>query len=160
MAQKKKPASGGSTIALNKKARHEFHIEQKFEAGLQLHGWEVKALRSGKCQITDAYVLLKDEEAWLLGAHIPPLPSVSTHITPDPTRTRKLLLHRRELASLLGKTQQEGHTCIPLALYWKKNLVKCEIALAKGKKLYDKRHTEKERDWNRQKQRILRENLR
>ncbi len=117
-------------------------------------------MRSGKCQITDAYVLLKDEEAWLLGAHIPPLPSVSTHINPDPTRTRKLLLHRRELATLLGKTQQTGHTCIPLALYWKKNLVKCEIALAKGKKLYDKRHTEKERDWNRQKQRILRETLR
>ena len=160
MAQKKKPSKGGSTIALNKKARHEFHIEQKFEAGLQLHGWEVKALRAGKAQITDAYVLLKNEEAWLLGAHIPPLPSVSTHINPDPTRTRKLLLHRRELASLLGKTQQEGHTCIPLALYWKKNLIKCEIALAKGKRLYDKRHTEKERDWNRQKQRILRETLR
>lgn len=160
MAQKKKPASGGSTIALNKKARHEFHIEQTFETGLQLHGWEVKALRAGKCQITDAYVLLKDEEAWLLGAHIPPLPSVSTHINPDPTRTRKLLLHRRELATLLGKTQQVGHTCIPLALYWKKNLIKCEIALAKGKRLYDKRHAEKERDWNRQKQRILRETLR
>jgi SsrA-binding protein len=160
MAQKKKPAKGGSTIALNKKARHEFHIEQKFEAGLQLHGWEVKALRAGKAQITDAYVLLKDEEAWLLGAHFPPLPSVSTHINPDPTRTRKLLLHRRELATLIGKTQQTGHTCVPLALYWKKNLVKCEIALAKGKRQYDKRHTEKERDWNRQKQRILRDTLR
>lgn len=160
MAQKKKPTKGGNTIALNKKARHEFHIEQTFEAGLQLHGWEVKALRSGKAQITDAYVLLKDEQAWLLGAHIPPLPTASTHINPDPTRTRKLLLHRRELATLLGKTQQTGHTCVPLALYWKKNLVKCEIALAKGKRQYDKRHAEKERDWNRQKQRIMRDTLR
>ena len=160
MSQKKKPASGGSTIALNKKARHEFHIDQKFEAGIELHGWEVKALRAGKCQITDAYVLLKNEEAWILGLHIPPLPAVSTHINPDPTRTRKLLLHRRELATLTGKTQQTGSTCIPLAMYWKRNLVKCEIALARGKKLYDKRATEKERDWNRQKQRILRDTLR
>jgi len=158
--KKKKPAPGGSTIALNKKARHEFHIEQKFEAGIALHGWEVKALRAGKCQITDAYVLLRNEEAWLLGLHIPPLPSVSTHINPDPTRTRKLLLNRRELATLIGKTQQTGYTCIPLAMYWKRNLVKCEIALAKGKNLYDKRATEKERDWNRQKQRILRDTLR
>ena len=160
MSGKKKSTSGGSTIALNKKARHEYHIEETFEAGLQLHGWEVKALRAGKCQITDAYVLLKNGEAWLLGLHIPPLPSVSTHINPDPTRTRKLLLHRREIATLVGKTQQTGHTCVPLAIYWKKNLIKVQIALVKGKKQHDKRATEKERDWNREKQRIMRANLR
>ncbi len=160
MSKKKKPSSGGNTIALNKKARHEFHTEESFEAGIVLHGWEVKALRAGRCQITDAYVLLKDEEAWLLGLHIPPLPSASTHVVADPTRTRKLLLHRRELAKLIGRTQQAGYTCIPLAIYWKKNLIKCEIALAKGKKLYDKRATEKEKDWNREKQRILKDHAR
>ena len=159
MSKKKKPNTG-NTIALNKKARHEYHIEEKFEAGLVLHGWEVKALRAGKCQLTEAYVLLKNEEAWLFGLHIPPLPTASTHIVPDPTRTRKLLLHRKELAKLIGKTQQAGFTCIPLALYWKQNLVKCEIALVKGKKQHDKRATEKERDWNRQKQRVMREHTR
>ncbi|MFE8070709.1 SsrA-binding protein SmpB [Marinobacteraceae bacterium S3BR75-40.1] len=157
MAKKKKPAPGSSTIALNKKARHDYHIEEKFEAGLVLEGWEVKALRAGKCQLTDAYVLLKDGEAFLLGFHITPLSTVSTHIVADSTRTRKLLLHRKELARLIGKVNQTGHTCIPLALYWKRNRVKCEIALAKGKKQFDKRATEKERDWNRQKQRVMRD---
>lgn len=157
MGKKKKPGTGGSTIALNRKARHEYHIEEKFEAGLALAGWEVKALRAGKCQITEAYVLLKNGEAWLFGLHIPPLPTASTHVVPDPIRTRKLLLHKKELATIIGKTNDAGRTCVPIALYWKRNLVKCEIAIVKGKKLHDKRATEKERDWNRQKQRIMRE---
>jgi len=154
---KKKPGTPSSTIALNKKAKHEYHIEERFEAGLSLLGWEVKSLRAGKAQLVDAYVLLKNGEAWLLGAHITPLSTASTHVIPDPTRTRKLLLHKKEIAKIVGKVNQAGFTCIPLALYWKKNKVKCEIALAKGKKQFDKRATEKERDWNRQKQRIMRE---
>ncbi|MDX1636008.1 MAG: SsrA-binding protein SmpB [Marinobacter sp.] len=154
---KKKPGTPSSTIALNKKAKHEYHIEERFEAGLVLLGWEVKSLRAGKGQLTDAYVLLKDGEAWLLGSHIQPLSTASTHVIADPTRTRKLLLHEKEIAKLIGKVNQTGHTCVPLALYWKKNKVKCEIALVKGKKQFDKRATEKERDWNRQKQRIIRE---
>jgi SsrA-binding protein len=153
----KKPGNTGNTIALNKKAKHEYHIEERFEAGLVLQGWEVKSLRAGKAQLVDAYVLLKDGEAFLLGAHITPLNTASTHVICDPTRTRKLLLHAKEIAKLIGKVHQAGHTCIPLALYWKNNKVKCEIALAKGKKQHDKRATEKERDWNRQKQRIIRE---
>ena len=157
---KQKAGNHSSTIALNKKARHEYHIEERFEAGLVLTGWEVKALRAGKCQLTDAYVLLKDGEAWLLGAHITPLSTTSTHVIADPTRTRKLLLHTKEIARIVGRVNQAGFTCIPLAIYWKANRVKCEIALVKGKKLFDKRATEKERDWNRQKQRIIRENVR
>ncbi len=154
---KKKPVNSGGTIALNKKARHEYHIEDRLEAGLQLLGWEVKSLREGKVQITEAYVLFRDGEAFLFNAQITPLNTASTHVIADPTRTRKLLLHGREIARLTGQAEQAGHTCVPLALYWKKNKVKCEIALVKGKKLYDKRATEKERDWNRQKQRIIRE---
>lgn len=154
---KKKPGTSSGTIALNKKAKHEYHIEERFEAGVVLLGWEVKSLRAGKGQLTDAYILLKDGEAFLLGAHFMPLTTTSTHVIADPTRTRKLLLHARELGRLIGQVNQTGHTCIPLALYWKKNKVKCEIALVKGKKQFDKRATEKERDWNRQKQRILRD---
>ncbi|MAM00049.1 SsrA-binding protein SmpB [Hydrocarboniclastica marina] len=154
---KKKPTPGSSTIARNKKARHEYHIEQTFEAGMALTGWEVKAMRAGKCQLTDAYVLLKDGEAWLLGAHVQPLNTASTHVVADPDRTRKLLLHKKEIARLIGAVGQTGHTCVPLAIYWKGNKVKCEIALVKGKKLFDKRATEKERDWNRQKQRLMRQ---
>lgn len=123
-----------------------------------LLGWEVKSLRAGKAQITDAYILLKGGEAFLLGGHFQPLTEASTHVIADPTRTRKLLLHAKELAKLIGETSQTGQTCVPIALYWKGNKVKCEIALVKGKKMYDKRATEKERDWNRQKQRIMREN--
>ena len=155
MSKKKAPTN--NTIALNKKAKHEYHIEERFEAGLSLLGWEVKSLRAGKAQLVDAYVLLKGGEAWLLGAHITPLSTASTHVIADPTRTRKLLLHAKEIAKIIGKVNQAGHTCIPLALYWKKNKVKCEIALAKGKQKHDKRAAEKEKDWNRQKQRILRE---
>lgn len=154
MAKKQKTSPG--TIALNKRARHDYHIEEKFEAGLVLAGWEVKSLRAGKVQLTESYVLLKDGEAWLLGAHITPLATASTHVVADPTRTRKLLLNKRELARLFAATEQKGHTCIALALYWKKNRIKCEIALATGKKKHDKRASEKERDWNREKQRVLR----
>ncbi|GHD43493.1 SsrA-binding protein [Marinobacter persicus] len=154
---KKKKAPSSNTIALNKKAKHEYHIEERFEAGLSLLGWEVKSLRAGKAQLVDAYVLLKNGEAWLLGAHITPLITASTHVIADPTRTRKLLLHAKEIAKIIGKVNQTGHTCVPLALYWKGNKVKCEIALVKGKKQHDKRAAEKEKDWNRQKQRILRE---
>ncbi|MGP4843661.1 SsrA-binding protein SmpB [Marinobacter sp. 1Y8] len=153
---KQKPGTGSGTIALNKKAKHEYHIEDRFEAGLSLLGWEVKSMRAGKAQLTDAYVLLKNGEAYLLGLHVMPLTTASTHVIADPTRTRKLLLHAKEIGKLLGATQQKGHTCVPLALYWKKNKVKAEIALVKGKKDFDKRHTEKERDWDRQKQRIMR----
>lgn len=153
----KKPKQNSSTIALNKRARHDYHLTDKFEAGVALHGWEVKSARAGKVQITESYVLLKDGEAWLLGTQITPLQTVSTHFVSDPTRTRKLLLHSKELARLLEATQQKGYTCVCTALYWKKHLIKAEIALAKGKQQHDKRDTEKERDWDRQKQRVLRE---
>ena len=145
-----------NTIAQNKKARFDYHLEEKFEAGLALQGWEVKSLRAGKAQITDAYVLLKNNEAWLIGALITPLQTVSTHYVVDPTRTRKLLLSKRELNRLIGSTQQKGYTCICLSLYWKGHLIKAEIELAKGKQLHDKRETEKDRDWAREKQRIVR----
>ena len=154
---KKKPKTPDNTIAQNKKARHDYHIEDRFEAGIALMGWEVKSIRAGKCQLVDSYVLLKDGEAWLLGSHIEPLNSASTHVVADPTRTRKLLLNRRELGRLFGATQREGYTCVALSMYWKKHLIKVEIGIAKGKKDYDKRATEKDRDWNRQKQRIVRQ---
>jgi len=153
---KKKPGTPSSTIALNKKAKHEYHIEERFEAGLSLLGWEVKSLRAGKAQLVDAYVLLKNGEAWLLGSHIMPLNTASTHVVADPTRTRQLLLHAKEIAKIIGKVNQTGLTCIPLALSWKKNKVKCEIALVTGKKQFDMRATEKARYLNLQQQRILR----
>lgn len=146
-----------NTIALNRRARHEFFIEDRFEAGLQLLGWEVKSLRAGKCNIADAYVLLKDGEAWLLGAHITPLIAASTHVVAEPIRTRKLLLHGREISKLSGAVAQKGHTCVPLAMYWSKGRAKLEIALVKGKQLHDKRESAKERDWQRDKARILRD---
>ena len=155
---KKKPKQSSNTIAQNKKARHDYHLEQKFEAGIALQGWEVKSLRMGEGQITDCYVLMKDGEAWLFGMHINPLKTVSTHYVTDPTRTRKLLLNKKELAKLLAATQQDGRTCVCTSLYWKGHLVKAEICIAKGKQQHDKRQTEKERDWNKQKQRILRHN--
>ena len=151
-----KNAPQNNTIAQNKKARFDFELEEKFEAGIMLQGWEVKSLRAGKAQITDCYVLLKNGEAWLIGAQITPLQTVSTHYVTDPTRTRKLLLKQRELNKLIGATQQKGYTCVALGMYWKGHLVKVEIALAKGKQLHDKRQTEKERDWNREKQRVVR----
>ncbi len=156
MAKRKKTkGAGGSTIALNKKARHDYHVEERIEAGLSLQGWEVKSLRAGKVQLTESYVLIKEGEAWLFGAHITPLPTASTHIHPDPTRTRKLLLHRQELDRLIGAVERRGYTLIPLSLYWKKGRAKLEIGLAKGKKEYDKRAAIKERDWQRDKQRLL-----
>ncbi|HET7587457.1 MAG TPA: SsrA-binding protein SmpB [Gammaproteobacteria bacterium] len=151
----KAKTAGSSTIALNKKARHDYFIEESTEAGLALEGWEVKSLRAAKGQLTEAYVLVKDGEAYLLGAHITPLPTASTHIQPDPSRTRKLLLHRRELDHLIGAVERKGYTLVPLALYWKRGRAKLEVGLAKGKKQHDKRATEKARDWQRQKQRLL-----
>ena len=155
-SKKKKPS--GNTIAQNKKARHDYFIEERFEAGLALSGWEVKALRAGKGQLTDSYVIFKNGEAWLFGAQIHPLPEACTHYVTDPIRTRKLLLKHREIARLQEAAEQKSYTVVATALYWKKHLVKCEIALAKGKQLHDKRQTEKERDWNVQKQRLMRQN--
>lgn len=152
----KKTHTGGATIALNKKSRHEYSLEERFEAGPALEGWEVKSLRAGRVQLVDSYVIIKNQEAWLLGALITPLPTASTHIHPDPTRTRKLLLHRGELNKLIGAVERKGYALVPTALYWKRGRVKLEFALAKGKKLHDKRATEKDRDWQRDKQRILR----
>ena len=157
MANKKAKGKGpgSNVIALNKKARFEYHIEETFEAGLVLAGWEVKSLRAGKAQLTDTYILVKNGEAWLLGSHILPLNTASTHEVADPTRTRKLLLHRKEIARIFSRTQDKGHTCVPLKLYWKGNRVKCEIALASGKRQHDKRHEIKEREWKRDKGRVL-----
>lgn len=142
-------------IATNRKAHHEFFIEDRFEAGVVLEGWEVKSLRAGRVQLDQGYVLLRHGETWLFGALITPLQTVSTHISPDPQRTRKLLLHHRELKKLIGHVERKGYTLVPLSLYWKNNRVKLEIGLAKGKKLHDKRASEKERDWQRQKQRLF-----
>ena len=155
MANKKAKSTPSSTIALNRKARHDFTIEENFEAGLVLEGWEVKSMRDGRAQLQEAYVLIKKAEAWLLGAHITALPTASTHIKPDPVRTRKLLLHQNELNKLIGATERKGYTIVPLAMYWKNGRAKLDIGLAKGKKAHDKRATEKNRDWQREKQRIL-----
>ena len=152
---KKKSGSGSSTIALNKKSRHDYQLEERLEAGLILEGWEVKSLRAGRVQIRDSYILLKSGEAYLFGALITPLQTASTHIKPDPQRTRKLLLNRQELNKLVGAVERKGYSLIPTAMYWKKGRAKLEIALAKGKQLHDKRASEKERDWQRQKQRIM-----
>jgi len=151
----KKTTPGQSNIALNRQAHHEYYIEQRFEAGLVLQGWEVKSLRASRAQLKDSYVIIRNGEAWLLNAHISPLATASTHIHPDPERSRKLLLHARELSFLGGAVQREGYTLIPLALYWKKNRAKIEFGLAKGKQLHDKRETEKNRDWQRSKQRLM-----
>lgn len=157
MAKKSKTVkgAGSSTIVTNKKARHDYFIEDKFEAGLVLEGWEVKSLRAGKVQLVDSYVIVKNNEAWLLGSLITPLPTASTHIKPDPQRTRKLLMHRHELDKLIGAVERKGYTLVALSLYWKKGRVKLEIGLAKGKQTHDKRAASKDRDWQREKQRIL-----
>jgi len=144
-----------TTIAVNRKAQHEYFIEDRFEAGLVLEGWEVKSLRAGRVQLDQGYIILKHGAAWLFGGLITPLQTVSTHINPDPQRSRKLLLHQSELSKLIGNIERRGYTVVPLSLYWKNNRVKIEIGLAKGKKLHDKRATEKERDWQRQKQRLF-----
>jgi len=152
---KKKPKVHSNTIATNKKARFDYYLHDRFEAGLVLEGWEVKSLRAGKCQLMDTYILLQGGEAFLLGCNMTPMAAASSHVTADPQRTRKLLLHKREIARLIGAVQQKGQTCIPVSLYWKDNKVKCEIALATGKKDHDKRATLKERDWGRDKSRIM-----
>lgn len=143
-----------SLIADNRKARHDYSIEQTFEAGLVLAGWEIKSLRAGKAQLSESHVILKNGEAFLLNAHFAPLPTTSTHVQAIPDRTRKLLLHKNEINKLVGAVARKGYTVIPLNLHWKKNKVKLDIALARGKKQYDKRESIKQRDWARQKQRL------
>jgi SsrA-binding protein len=155
--KKNKSATGGNTIALNRKAGHDYHIEQRFESGLALEGWEVKGMRAGRVQLKESYVKILQGEAFLIGAHISPLPSASTHVHPDPVRSRKLLLHRAELNRLIGQTERAGYTLVPTALYWKRGRAKLEIGLAKGKKLHDKRATEKDRDWAREKERFFKQ---
>lgn len=157
MATRDKAKSESSTIALNKKAGFDYYFEDRFEAGLALEGWEVKSLRAGRIQLRDAYVILKGGEAFLLGAQITPLPTASTHIEPDPQRTRKLLLKRAELARLVGAVERKGYTVVATAMYWKQGRAKIEIALAKGKKEHDKRATEKDRDWQREQRRVMKE---
>jgi SsrA-binding protein len=158
MNKKKKKGStsnGTKTIARNKRARFEYHIEERLEAGLGLEGWEVKSLRESRVQFADSYVLLKDNEAFLFGCRIDPLPTASKHITPDPTRTRKLLLHRREIDRITSLVERKGFTVVPTYMYWSRGKVKVEIGIAKGKKAHDKRADQKDRDWERQKARIM-----
>lgn len=152
---KQHPRSDGKTIAVNKRVRHDYFIEDRFEAGLALEGWEVKSLRAGRVQLKESYVLLRDGQAWLFGAHISPLATASTHVKPEPLRTRKLLLHREEINKLIGAVERRGYTVVPTSLYWKNGRVKLEFGTAKGKKQHDKRATEKERDWQREKQRLM-----
>lgn len=143
------------SIVDNRKALHDYFIEEKYEAGIMLHGWEIKAIRAGRVQLKEAYVIAHDGEIFLFGAHISALNSASSHVHPEAIRTRKLLLHAAEIKRLLARVEQNGFTMVPLNLHFKGSLVKCEIALAKGKKLYDKRNTEKERDWQREHQQIM-----
>ena len=143
-------------IALNRRARHEYFIEDTFEAGLVLAGWEVKSLRDGRTQVTEAYVVIRNREAFLVGAHFTPLKQASTHVNPEPTRTRKLLLHERQLSQLIGKVERAGYTIVPLDLHWTRGRAKLQIGLAKGKKQHDKRADIKERDWEREKGRLMR----
>src|SRR5690606_14997487 len=144
-----------SSIAQNKKARFDYFIEERIEAGLALQGWEVKSMRAGKAQITESYVTIRDGEAWLLGSHLTPLNTASTHVQPEPTRPRKLLLNRREIDRLTGLVERKGYTLVALELYWSKNRAKLAIGVARGKKQHDKRASEKERDWERDRSRIL-----
>lgn len=153
MAAKKK--SSPNTIALNRKARFDYFIEQEFEAGVALEGWEVKSLRAGRAQLKESYVTVLHGELFLIGAHFSPLNSTSTHVTADPVRSRKLLLHKKEIGHLIGASERAGYTIVPLSLYWKHGRVKAKIALARGKKQYDKRHTIKAREWERDKRRLL-----
>ncbi|RTE87808.1 MULTISPECIES: SsrA-binding protein SmpB [Gammaproteobacteria] len=156
----KSKKNSSSTIALNKKARHEYFLEDKFEAGIELQGWEVKSIRAGKVNIADSYILLRNGEAFLIGSRIQPLNSASSHVVCDPERTRKLLMKKRELSTLIGKSEREGYSIVATAMYWKKCWVKLEIYLAKGKKSHDKRDTIKDRDWARQKERMLKHEVR
>lgn len=144
-----------TTIAINKKVHFDYFIENEYEAGLVLEGWEVKSLRAGKINLSDSHVIIKYGEAFLLGAQIQPLPTAAAHLFPEANRTRKLLLNRRELNQLIGSVERQGYTVVPLALYWKNNRVKIKIALAKGKKTHDKRDTIKDRDWQRARERLM-----
>ena len=144
------------SIVENRKAFHDYFIEERFEAGLALEGWEVKAIRAGRAQIGDAYVMVRGGELFLIGAHVSPLPTVSTHFVPDPTRTRKLLMRADEIRRLIGKIEQRGYSLIPLNLHYAKGRIKLDVALARGKLKHDKREAEREKEWNRDKQRILR----
>ena len=145
------------SIAENKKAFHDYFIEEQYEAGVVLEGWEVKAIRAGRANIKEAYVILRNEEIFLIGAHISALPTASTHIHPDPVRTRKLLLHSEQIAKLIGKVERAGYALVPLNLHYAKGRIKLDVGLAKGKKQFDKRETEKERDWVREKARLIRD---
>jgi len=149
-----------ASIIVNKKARFDYHLEDRFEAGIALEGWEVKSLRAGRVQLVDSYVIIKNSEAFLLGAIITPLQTVSTHYTPEPRRTRKLLLHREELNKLIGAVERKGYTLVALAMYWKRGKCKVEIGLAKGKQAHDKRDSERDRDWQRERGRILKSSRR
>jgi SsrA-binding protein len=144
------------SIAENRKAFHDYFIEERYEAGIALEGWEVKAIRAGRVQLKEAYVILKDGEVFLIGAHVSPLPTASTHVRADPTRTRKLLLHEEEIRRLIGKVERAGYALVPLNMHYSRGRIKLEMGLARGKKQYDKRAAEKEREWNREKQRLLR----
>ncbi len=155
MGKSKQKSPPGNFIAVNRRARHDYFIEETFEAGLALEGWEVKSLRAGRVALTESYVQLRHGEAWLVGAHISPLTSTSTHRASDPTRTRKLLLHRRELDRLVGSVERKGYTLVPLDLHWHKGRVKLTIGVGRGKKAHDKRAHARDRDWQRQKARIL-----
>jgi len=157
MSKTRKQTGGGSTIALNKKASHDYQIEERYEAGIVLAGWEVKSLRAGRVQLKESYVRILNAEAFLVGAHVSPLPTASTHVNPDPVRSRKLLLQRSQLNKLVGLTERAGYTLVPTALYWKQGRAKLEIGLAKGKKLHDKRADEKDKAWQREKQRIFKQ---
>ena len=151
----KKKVDNSNVIAANRRARHDYFIEDRIEAGLSLQGWEVKSLREGRAQLAESYVHIRNGEAWLVGAHFSPLRSTSTHIRAEPTRNRKLLLHRGELDRLIGAVERKGYALVPLDLHWSKGRVKLEIGLARGKKQHDKRASSKERDWARQRERIL-----
>lgn len=144
------------SIAQNKKAFHDYFIEEKYEAGMVLEGWEVKAIRAARAQLKEAYVIIRGGELFLIGCHISPLPTASTHINPDPVRTRKLLLHAEEVSKLIGKVERAGYTLVPLDMHYTRGRIKLEIGLAKGKKQHDKRESEKEKDWQREKQRLMR----
>jgi SsrA-binding protein len=148
------------TIVDNKKAFHDYFIEERYEAGMVLQGWEVKSIRAGRVQLKEAYVIVRQGEVFLFGAHISPLPTASTHIHPDPVRTRKLLLNGDEVKKLIGKVERAGYTLVPLNLHYTRGRIKCEIGLAKGKKQHDKRESEKQRDWQREQQSILKQNRR
>lgn len=155
-----KQAIKSTVIAVNKRASHDYFLEQHFEAGISLQGWEVKALRAGRASIVDGYVTIKKGEIYLIGANITPLDQACTHVICDPTRTRKLLLNRREIDKLIGSVERAGYTIVPLKLYWKKSLVKLEISLARGKQTHDKRDSIKEREWKRDQARVMKKSIR